>query len=231
MGCGWINAETMPTGHGELLSGHKMRAINAAGYPPYLLVTNTAKNEKFENISNSGKVRQDALKDYIQHTMGNKTGPLLRQPILLHQPTPYNSVHPRTASSLGTVDAACRNLKNYIDHHVMQEEAPCNQEQEQIISSFVYWHNHLKKSGKTNKIPAKIHFQPQRGNDQRQWMKELAGSLAQTEAIQLANWQHAAQMARTNLEDQQGKSTNPTYMKGLFEFIPILITVQSKFTK
>ena len=51
MGCGWINAETMPTGHGELLSGHKMRAINAAGYPPYLLVTNTAKNEKFGDIS------------------------------------------------------------------------------------------------------------------------------------------------------------------------------------
>ena len=243
MGCGWINAETMPTGHGELLSAHIMRAINAAGYPPYLLVTDTAKNEKFgdmgrqivglnriindmnkkriqqheqkdkediedcitdpqeENINNIGKARQDALKEYIQHTMGNKTGPLLRRPILLHQPTPYNSVHPRTASSLGTVDAACRNLKNYIDHHVMQEKTPCNQEQlERILSSFVYWHNHLKRSGKTNMIPAKIHFQPQRGDDQRQWMKELAGSPAQTEAIQLANWQHAAQMARTYLE-------------------------------
>ena len=162
--------------------------------------------EDRETIDNIGENRKRELQKYIDYTCGDEAGPLLRRPMRVHQPTANNSSHPRQATSLGTVDAACKALKRYIAQNIMDLEAPCKQEElDLIIASFVIHNNIYKTSYKTKKAPVLIHHQPTRGEDQRQWTKELATTQNQEEAEQLSMHQKAASMAREHKEAEENR--------------------------
>ena len=254
MGCNYISAKTIPSGTSHHLAMHVLEQVNSSGYPPLLLVHDTARNEMFgamrdqlkglnkvineinlkrierqkeekghsegkrkekamkkegedrETIDNIGENRKRELQKYIDYTCGDEAGPLLRRPMRVHQPTANNSSHPRQATSLGTVDAACKALKRYIAQNIMDLEAPCKQEElDLIIASFVIHNNIYKTSYKTKKAPVLIHHQPTRGEDQRQWTKELATTQNQEEAEQLSMHQKAASMAREHKEAEENR--------------------------
>ena len=254
MGCNYVSAKTVPSGASHHLAMHVLEQVNSSGYPPLLLVHDTARNEMFgamrdqlkglnkvineinlkrigrqkeekgdskskrkekamkeegedgETIDNIGENRKRELQKYIDYTCGDEAGPLLRRPMRVHQPTANNSSHPRQATSLGTVDAACKALKRYIAQNIMDLEAPCKQEElDLIIASFVIHNNIYKTSYKTKKAPVLIHHQPTRGEDQRQWTKELATTRNQEEAEQLSIHQKAASMAREHKEAEENR--------------------------
>ena len=252
MGCNFVSAKTIASGKSKYLAKHVIEMTSNSGFPPFLLITDTARNEKFgamkeqveginnmineinkkridhhrerkdhgeeakreveenenkETIDNIGEHRKKELQKYKNYTYGDETGPLLRRPVRVHQPTANNSSHPRQATSLGTVDATCKALKRYIEHHIMNLEAPCNQEElDLMIASFEIHNNIYKPSYKTKKPPVLIHYQPTRGEDKRSWTEDLATSKNQEEAKQLSTQQRAAKMAKDYKEAEENRS-------------------------
>ena len=252
MGCNFVSAKTITSGKSKYLAKHVIEMTSNSGFPPFLLITDTARNEKFgamkeqveginnmineinkkridhhrerkdhgeeakreveenenkETIDNIGEHRKKELQKYKNYTYGDETGPLLRRPVRVHQPTANNSSHPRQATSLGTVDATCKALKRYIEHHIMNLEAPCNQEElDLMIASFEIHNNIYKPSYKTKKPPVLIHYQPTRGEDKRSWTEDLATSKNQEEAKQLSTQQRAAKMAKDYKEAEENRS-------------------------
>ena len=106
--------------------------------------------------------------------------PALHRPILTHSPTPYLGMHPQSSTSLGIIDAKCKQIATFCRRELARnntQEGRSNTRgsnfMETLVKAFAYHNNFLKPDNKTKIIPAILHL----GNPRALNIPSLANSL------------------------------------------------------